>query len=153
MTLIIAIGGLFLVLYFLGIVPYVVLSGSMDDTFRIGDLIIIKEIKSEFLEVGDIISFRTKDNYITTHRIHEISKNSDNEIVFITKGDNNNRIDKDIVSSNMVEGKYVFRIAALGNFILFIQKPLGFILFMGLIIVICISVLFSKNNDLGVTSK
>ena len=58
MTLIIAIGGLFLVLYFLGIVPYVVLSGSMEPTIKTGSLCFVnKNISIDKIKEKDIIVY------------------------------------------------------------------------------------------------
>ena len=45
-----------------------VLSGSMEPEFKAGDLLIVKDVPSTSLEVGDIISF-TQVNETVTHRI------------------------------------------------------------------------------------
>ena len=52
-----------------------VMSGSMDDVFSIGDVILIKETKQEEIKKGDIVTFK-KENIIT-HRIVEMNKNND----------------------------------------------------------------------------
>ena len=43
--------------------------------------------------VNDIISFKTKDNIVVTHRVVEIQENN-GEKAFITKGDNNSQNDE-----------------------------------------------------------
>ena len=116
----------------LGYKPFIVLSGSMSPTFNYGDLIIVKEVDYDELEVGDVVSFRNSDDTVTTHRIYG-EKNG----CFVTKGDNNNDKDKGVVCSKYIEGKYIYRIIGLGSVILFIQKPIGFIILMSLIIMIC----------------
>ncbi len=56
-TLIIVIGGLFLILYFCGIVPYVVLSGSMEPTIETGSVCFInKNTKISSIKEKDIIA-------------------------------------------------------------------------------------------------
>ena len=58
---------------FFGYKPFIVLSGSMEPTINTGDLAISKEIDTSTLKVGDIISFKIKDNIVVTHRIVEIT--------------------------------------------------------------------------------
>ena len=55
---------------------------------------------------------------------------------FATKGDNNKSNDMDPVVFDKIEGVYVTKYAKLGNFVLFIQKPIGFIIIMIIILLI-----------------
>ena len=108
-----------------GYKPFAVVSGSMETSINVGDLVIAKKIDSDkSLKNGDIIAFRTSDNYVVTHRIVE------------TKGDNNKSNDMDPVVFDKIEGVYVTKYAKLGNFVLFIQKPIGFIIIMIIILLI-----------------
>ena len=109
-----------------GYKPFIVLSGSMEPTIMIGDIAIIKEIKADKLNVGDIIAFRS-GNSVITHRI--IEKDGEE---FITKGDNNNTEDRYPVKSESIEGIYVRRIAQLGNFAMFLQTTLGAVIFISI---------------------
>ena len=117
----------------LGYKPFIVLSGSMSPTFNYGDLIVVKEVDYDDLKVGDVVSFRNSKKVVTTHRIYG-EKNG----CFETKGDNNNDKDRGIVCEKHIEGKYIYRIIGLGSVILFIQKPIGFISLMVLLIGICV---------------
>lgn len=129
-----------------GYKPFIVLSGSMETEIFVGDLVIVKEVDSSSLKENDIIAFRDSENLVTTHRIVNII-NSDGEVCFETKGDNNNTKDKGIVCSSSVEGKYQSRIPKIGNAILFIQEPLGFTVMMLSIFIVCIFIyIFSSKK-------
>lgn len=116
---------------FLGYKPFIVLSGSMEPEFYSGDIVIVKETEAGTLKVSDIIAFRSGQSVIT-HRITEIKDLEAGEKQFITKGDNNNVEDAIKVTSGMLEGRYLLRIAKVGNFAMFLQTPVGMILFVAL---------------------
>ena len=128
-----------------GYKPLIVLSGSMKPTFNYGDLIIIKEVDKSTLKKGDIISFRNNTKHTTTHRIYGVS-DIDNDC-FETKGDANNSKDLGIVCNKDIEGKYLTKVVGLGTVILFIQKPIGFIILMSFIIMICIYIYLSDPKS------
>ena len=52
-TIIICVGGLFLILYIFGIVPYVVLSGSMEPTIETGSVCFINKHTNGIVTKGD----------------------------------------------------------------------------------------------------
>ena len=110
--------------------PFIVLSGSMEDTIMPGDLILTKEIDALELKEGDVISFRTNKYTVITHRIINIV-DEEGERKYYTKGDNNNSADRDPVCNDQIEGIYRYRIPKLGAIALNLQKPFG--------IVICIA--------------
>ena len=97
-----------------------VASGSMEPTLQIGDLIITKEKEQKDIKVGDIISFKEDNNTITHRVIKVISQNG--EILYQTKGDNNNVSDEKNIKYEDVEGVYVNRIPKLGKVYIYIQK-------------------------------
>lgn len=79
-----------------GIEVLKVKSNSMSPKFIKNDIIIIKEEKE--YEIGDIITYISKDKELITHRIIE-----KNENVFYTKGDNNNTKDEqEILKSKII---------------------------------------------------
>ena len=73
-------------------------TGSMEDNIHRGDYILI--FKQDSYHVGDIITFKVKD-YFITHRITKI----DNDMI-TTKGDANNTED-DIISKDNIIGKVI----------------------------------------------
>ena len=121
-----------------GSTPMVVLSGSMsgsaEDHIEVGDLIIIGKADIDALEKGDVISFMEKDSTsVVTHRIIDITTDEEGKRLFTTKGDANISEDKDgPVPADRVIGIYKFRIPKVGNFALFLQKPLGMVIFIGI---------------------
>ena len=115
---------------FFGIKPFIVVTGSMEGTIDGGDFIVTKVVEPEALEVGDIISYSI-DTSVITHRIIEKTE-VDGQPAFITKGDANNTEDQDPVMYDQVESIYLFRIAGLGNVAMFMQTPVGMLVFIGI---------------------
>lgn len=97
---------------FLGIKSLVIISESMEPTFKKNDIIFIIDVNQTTLKVGDIISFKTND-YINTHRIVRIEENG--EKIYITKGDNNTKEDIMPVKFNDIEGKFLFKFSYFGK--------------------------------------
>ena len=131
-----------------GYKPFIVLSGSMEDNIHVGDLVIVKEIDTQTLQINDIIAFRDSENYVTTHRIVNVV-NTNKGRCFETKGDANNTKDANVVCNDDIEGKYSSKIPGIGNAILFIQQPLGFAVMMLSILIICIFIYFISNRNIN----
>lgn len=116
----------------LGVTPMVVLSGSMsgdaEDHIEVGDLIFVGKAQPEELTEGDIIAFKEGD-VVITHRIIEIRRG--NGLQFITKGDANNTADATPVTEQNLVGIYRGRIPRVGEFAMFLQTPMGMLLFIG----------------------
>lgn len=100
---------------FFGYKAYIIISGSMIPQINVDDVVISREVPISELHVGDIISFKN-ENVIITHRIINISSEN-GDTVFKTKGDNNDIEDNFKVSSNDVEGKYIFKIKGIGKIV------------------------------------
>lgn len=97
-----------------GFKQYMVLTGSMEPTYNVGDLIIVKEVKEDELKVGDNITYSIGNGDETvSHRITDII-NQDGKKQYKTKGDNNNSPDIDPVSFDKIQGKIVYKISKLG---------------------------------------
>lgn len=115
---------------FFGIKTYVIISGSMQPKLEIGDIVIVKKVKAEELQIGDIISFRQGESVIT-HRITNIVIQN-GETQYKTKGDNNNAEDSGTISQDIIEGKVVKSVPILGKLALLLQHKI-FILFIMII--------------------
>jgi len=115
---------------FFGIKPFVVATGSMEPAIFGGDLVITKTVDPAKLKAEDVISFKN-GNSVITHRIKEITE-KDGEIAFVTQGDANNVKDEDPVTYSQVEGIYLFNIGGLGNLAMFMQTPVGMLIFVGI---------------------
>ncbi len=111
---------------------YVIVSPSMVPTIKVNDAIIIKRVKAESLKLGDIITFKNDelnvDGYTITHRIVGKQLSTTGELIFRTKGDNNNVEDDGLVRPNDVYGKVILKIPKLGYIQQFVSKPSGFLI-------------------------
>lgn len=127
---------------FMGYKPFIVMSGSMETTINIGDLVIVKKVNSSSIHIGDIIAFKN-GNIVISHRVKEVI--NDSWIYkFKTKGDNNNVADDFIVSSDAIEGIFVNKIPGLGSILLFLGKPIGLLMVILVIIIVSTALYFVK---------
>ncbi|MGL6106244.1 signal peptidase I [Romboutsia sp.] len=103
----------------MGFRTYTVLSGSMEPKFDPGDVIIILNKNRTNIDKGDIVTFyNTVENQIITHRI--VEKNSTG---YLTKGDNNDVIDDNVLKEENIIGKVLFHIPKVGYIIKFLSNP------------------------------
>ena len=86
---------------FMGYKPFIVMSGSMETTINIVDLVIVKKVNSSNIHTGDIIAFKN-GNIVISHRVKEVI-NDFGTYKFKTKGDNNNVADDFIVLMRLKE--------------------------------------------------
>ena len=117
----------------LGYKAFIVTSGSMAATdFAEGDLILVKEVDVDALEVGDIITFQSQDPKLAgqrvTHKIRSINYDDKGNKTFTTYGTTTDSNDPVEVSPAFVHGKYVGKIAGAGTFFGFLKTPPGYVL-------------------------
>ena len=115
---------------------YIVTSGSMEPTLKIGDIVYVENAKADEIRVGDIITFHHK-KYIITHRCVEILHEG-NKTFFKTKGDANEYIDTFLIPSEELIGKVpsmelfghliYAKIPRIGYLSYFVHTRLGFFL-------------------------
>lgn len=133
-----------------GYKPFIVLSGSMETEIDRGDLVIVKVSDYNNLNNNEIITFKSPDGYMTTHRIVD-KKVVDGEIRYTTKGDNNTNNDDGYVLPKNIEGVFVKKYAGVGNFVLFLQKPIT--LFAILLIIVLIAIILWLNDRNKLTKE
>ena len=102
-----------------GIGMLLVGSGSMEPEFYPGDIVITKHKNKTDINLNDIVTFRNKDGVIITHRIIEETLQG-----YITKGDNNNVEDAEMITVNNIIGEVKFSIPKVGYIIDFLSKPM-----------------------------
>ncbi|WP_010647655.1 signal peptidase I SipW [Oceanobacillus massiliensis] len=103
-----------------------VLSGSMEPGIKTGSIIAVKPggDMSRFKE-NDVITFMEEDNKLITHRVTEVVQSGEN-VMYRTKGDNNNAEDMDPVLSENVVAVYTgFTIPYIGYLVNFAQTQNG----------------------------
>ena len=118
-----------------------VVSGSMEEAIHIGDIIII-DTKIKTYNVGDIITFKENDSY-TTHRIVEI-----NDDGYITKGDANTSVDKNILNSENIIGIYKAKLNYLGLIIRIVKNPITMFCIFVIGVIVCILLNIDKSGNL-----
>lgn len=115
----------------------IVVTGSMEPTIHVKQAIIVKQ--NDNPQLGEILAFGASEDFITVHRIIGIEKNGD-EILYKTKGDNNNIEDKELVKKAEVRGTVKYILPAVGEVILYLQSHMYILFFAIGILVIFILV-------------
>ncbi len=117
-----------------------VISGSMEPTYSIGDLIYVKEVEPEEIKVGDPITFVMNENLVVaTHRVERVEQ-KEGELYFYTKGDANKDSDESPVHEKNVVGVAKFSIPFLGYVSDFVQNPPGMYIAIALGVVLIVAV-------------
>ena len=104
-----------LVIFTSGIFKYqlvAIASDSMNPAYYKGDTLMVEKCSINKIKVGDVLVFMS-DNRIITHRVIKIYKEND-EIKFITKGDNNKTRDDIISDDSNYIGKGIFILKYIG---------------------------------------
>lgn len=123
---------------------YIVLTGSMEPSINIGDVVIIKKSEKDKIQVGSIITFKADGQETTvTHRIVEILEDN-GQPIYITKGDHNNANDPDLVKYENIQGIMLFKVGKIGKIITELLTGTGLIV---MIIVIAISYEYSNKKE------
>lgn len=86
------------------VVPVKVSGNSMYPTYKDGDVVFIKS--ASFYNINDVVVIKCKDCSII-HRIIKVMNTADN-VLYLTKGDNNPFIDRWYSSQNII-GKVITR--------------------------------------------
>lgn len=122
----------------LGYRCYNVISPSMAPAYNVGDLIYVKSVDPETVQVGDVITFLVNEDLVVgTHRVVRIDAEHQR---FYTKGDANEIEDGEPVHFNNVIGVPKFSIPKLGYVSDFIQNPPGMYIAIGIGIALILAV-------------
>ncbi|MBQ4030889.1 MAG: signal peptidase I [Bacilli bacterium] len=97
---------------FFGYRIYTIISGSMIPTYDVGDTLLIKEMTSDNIEIGDAVTYLGEggeyNGKIITHEVIDIELDANGKYLFHTKGKANN-IEDPIVSQDQVLGKVIHK--------------------------------------------
>ncbi len=129
----------------LGYKAYIVNTNSMEPTIEVGDIVIIKKVKAEKLNQGDVITF-TQEGEVITHRITKI-ETEEKSTQYVTKGDNNNTEDTLKIKYEDIIGKEILTIPQLGKAMQLLDSKI-ILLIIILIILICAFVKIQKKEKL-----
>lgn len=125
---------------------YIVDSGSMSPTIKQDSMIIVKELSSQEVEAGDIVTYygHNKSSRVT-HRIMETQNNGE---FFITRGDANESDDPLPLEGEKVIGKVVYVIPFIGSIFRFLSTKYGIALLITIAIVwIVLPKFFNKEKE------
>lgn len=111
---------------------FTVISGSMEPKYKIGDVLIAKEISPEKIKVGDTISYLGNVNSfkdkVVTHQVVGIEK-IDGNYYFHTKG-LSNIVEDPLVSANQLYGKVIYKCTIISLVYKIVSTNIGFYLFI-----------------------
>lgn len=121
---------------------FTVVTGSMEPVYKVGEVVISKEVDPSTIKKGDDVVYLGEKNdfkdKIVTHRVIKIEK-KDNEYYFTTKGIANDYSDP-VIRSNQIYGKVVYKPVVLSflsgilntklGFYLLIFVPVAFLIFL-----------------------
>ncbi|MCL2747880.1 MAG: signal peptidase I [Oscillospiraceae bacterium] len=154
LIIVVLAAGALIVLQLMGHMPMAVLSGSMQPSYKEGDLVFIDtNIKPEDLDVGDVIAFHFDEQTIVTHRIVAVEGQS-----FIVRGDANNVNDATAVTYSAIVGQaWKERIPQLGYLIMNLGTQQGIaagaLLLALLIVLFLVPAFLNPSKKKGKTSK
>ena len=107
----------------IGLQVFNVVSGSMEPTYSVGDLIYVKTVDPDSVKAGDVITFVLNEELVVaTHRVVKVDAENRQ---FTTKGDANEHEDVAPVHFNNLIGVPVLAIPLLGYVSAYIQSPPG----------------------------
>lgn len=112
---------------------YTIISPSMEPNVRVYDVVVDLNIFSQkSIKEGDIITFISNSNVskglTVTHRVVKVITNADGTKSYLTKGDNNLKVDQSPVNYDDILGKVLFKIPQLGRIQFLIADKFGWIL-------------------------
>lgn len=112
--------------FFVGFKSLTVLSGSMEPSIHVGDIVVVRQIPAENARVGDVVTFRDPSDpeKLVTHRVRKISI-ADGSVSFETKGDANTSVERWKVSGDGTIGLVRYRIPKLGYVLFYVHGTLG----------------------------
>lgn len=110
-----------------GIMPYTVLSGSMEPEYHVGSMIYVVSVDPTSLDVRDPVTFYLDSTTVATHRVIEVIDDDKNPGAkyYRTQGDANDDPDSELLHSSKVIGKPIFTIPYLGFLSNYIQHDPG----------------------------
>jgi signal peptidase I len=122
-------GGVFLAVtvpYLFGYRSLTVLSGSMEPTLHVGDVVVVDQVPPLDVHVGDIVTFRDPEDpsRLITHRVRQIEVQGET-VSFVTKGDANTSVENWKINTSGTIGRVNYHLWRLGYLMFWIRSPFG----------------------------
>lgn len=145
-VLVIAFAGVRLV----GLVPYAVLSGSMEPVYPVGSLIYVREADPATIKPGDSVTFEKGNGVIATHQAYEVDVDAQEirtQGIANINSDGSVMKDAEPVSFSDVIGVPVACVPLLGYVNSFVTSTAGtFIVVAGAVVAIALSVFAGRSK-------
>lgn len=105
-----------------------------------GDLVVVKKVKNENLNIGDEIVYKENQQYYSDN-VEKIINNS----ILVEKNGITYQFTK-----QTVEGKIVKRYHVLGNLVMFLRAPIGIIIFLifTILLFVLLRILITKDDNI-----
>jgi signal peptidase len=131
---------------------YDVLTGSMEPTYHVGDLIFVRVTDASGINVGDPVTFNpgaTDDSYLTHRVVEKIEDYQGTGVTcFRTRGDANETDDPFVIDESRMIGVVKLRIPVIGYVVKFVQVHY----IMVIIFIVLFSVFFTLLRKLAEVS-
>lgn len=124
----------------------VILSGSMEPTYHVNDLIFA--VKARDFKVGDVVVYQTGGTPV----VHRVIEAEDGTGVVITQGDANNAPDDPVIVSR-IKGRVLFAIPFLGAVMRFIKTVPGMIMILIVLFLLLFLSIRSREEEKTEESK
>ena len=112
---------------------FTVISGSMEPKYKIGDVLISKEVDPATIKVGDSVSYLGTDgdfkDKVITHEVVSIKTGEDGKYLFQTKGIAN-LFEDPTISESQLYGVVIYRSVILSIIYRIVGTTIGFYLFI-----------------------
>ncbi|MFB3737837.1 MAG: signal peptidase I [Candidatus Velamenicoccus archaeovorus] len=112
--------------YAFGCRSLTVLSGSMEPTIGVGDVVVVREIAPMQARIGDVVTFRdpTDGARLITHRVRDIRVQG-RTVLFRTKGDANTTIERWQIGEHGTIGRVLYRVPRIGYVLFWVRGRFG----------------------------
>ncbi len=124
----------------------VILSGSMEPTYHVNDLIFA--VKAKNFKVGDIVVYQTGGTPV----VHRVIEADDGSGTVITQGDANNAPDDPVVVSR-IKGKVLFAVPFVGAVMRFIKTVPGMIMILIVLFILLLLSIRTREEEKTEESK
>ena len=138
---------------------YVIVSGSMEPIIKVKDAVLVRRCEESDIKVGDVVTYRSMDEafygILITHRVVDI-KEENGERIYITKGDNNETIDRSPIKFNQIQGKVTMRIPKIGYLKYFLTENYGWVMVIVIpsIVIVTLDIMkLFKNGSNNIQDK
>jgi signal peptidase len=115
-----------------GMHSFTVMSGSMEPTIHVGDVVIDRKISPLDARPGDVVTFSDPSgrHRLITHRVRSIHARG-GQVQVVTKGDANNTVERWTVPAGGRIGRVELRVWKLGYPLVYAHSRYGLILLVG----------------------